>query len=55
MRAVVKPQTQQTYYVAYFEMTNLPEGTTEVHVQSIIDALSGKPTPLNFTLPVHQP
>ena len=53
IRSFTNPKTQEVYYVVYFDTKNIPAGTTELHVQSIVDAFSGQDTPLNFMLPVH--
>jgi hypothetical protein len=47
------PQTHQEYYVLDFDTQSIPAGTTELHIQSIVDGFSGKATPLNFTLPLN--
>lgn len=45
------PQTHETYYVVSFATQNVPAGTTQIHVQSIVDGFSGKATPLEVTIP----
>ncbi len=47
------PVTHQGYNVVSFATNAVPAGTTELHVQSIVDVFSGKSTPLNFTVPFH--
>lgn len=47
------PKTHQAYDVASFDTQNIPAGTTQIEVQSIVDAFSGTATPLEFTVPLH--
>ncbi len=47
------PKTHQGYYVVSFDTQNIPAGTTQIQVQSIVDAFSGTATPLVFTVPLH--
>ncbi|HEU5381679.1 MAG TPA: HEAT repeat domain-containing protein [Ktedonobacteraceae bacterium] len=47
------PITHQGYNVASFATKAVPTGTTELHIQSIVDGLSGKPTSLNIVVPFH--
>ncbi|HET8846260.1 MAG TPA: hypothetical protein VFN35_32665 [Ktedonobacteraceae bacterium] len=47
------PITHQGYNVASFETKAVPKGTTELHIQSIVDGFSGKPTSLNVAIPFH--
>jgi hypothetical protein len=47
------PTTHQGYDVVSFATSSVPAGTTELHVHSIVDAFSGKSTPLNITVPFH--
>lgn len=47
------PATHQWYYVVNFETRDIPAGTTTLHIQSIVDALSGASTPLSFPIPFH--
>ena len=48
------PEQQQWYYAISFDTQNVPAGTTELHFQSIVDAFSGQPSVLKFTLPFHK-
>jgi hypothetical protein len=45
------PETHQWYYVISFGTQDVPAGTTALHIQSIVDAFSGTPTQLRFTIP----
>ncbi|HEY3991589.1 MAG TPA: HEAT repeat domain-containing protein [Ktedonobacteraceae bacterium] len=45
--------TQLWYYEVNFTTQGIPAGTTTLHVESILDAYSTTPTPLNFTTPFH--
>lgn len=47
------PQTHEWYYVVSFDTQTVPAGTTQIHIQSIVDAFSGKATPLEATIPFH--
>jgi hypothetical protein len=47
------PITHQGYNVVSFATSAVPAGTTKLHIQSIVDAFSGKSTPLNITVPFH--
>lgn len=47
------PKTHEWYYVVSFETQNVPVGTAQIHIQFIVDAFSGKATPLEATIPFH--
>jgi hypothetical protein len=49
----MNPETKQWYNVVEFNTQGVPAGTTTLHIQSIVDAFSGRPTSLKFTIPFH--
>lgn len=47
------PQTHEWFYMVTFDTKNVPAGTKQIKIQSIINGVSGKTAPLDATIPFH--